>query len=89
MSEGEDIIPLMIRLYVDQNLAAGQTVEGAPAQAHYLGNVMRLKPSQLINGVLEFQKAAIAGFHTGFYLLGGLDQQLKDRARVTFTWVKD
>ena len=34
----------MIRLYVDQNLAAGQTVEGAPAQAHYLGNVMRLKP---------------------------------------------
>src|SRR5262245_17628502 len=53
MSEGEDIIPLMIRLYVDQNLAAGQTVEGAPAQAHYLGNVMRLKPGSevaLFNG---------------------------------------
>jgi 16S rRNA (uracil1498-N3)-methyltransferase len=43
----------MIRLYVDQNLAAGQTVEAAPAQAHYLANVMRLKPGAelaLFNG---------------------------------------
>jgi 16S rRNA (uracil1498-N3)-methyltransferase len=31
----------MIRLYVDQNLSAGQTVALADAQAHYLGAVMR------------------------------------------------
>jgi hypothetical protein len=52
-------------------------------------DVLPLYTSQLRNGVLEFQKAAGLGFHTGLYVLGGLDQGIKDRARVTFTWVKD
>ena len=43
----------MIRLYVDQNLAAGQGVAVSAPQAHYLGHVMRLKPGAevaLFNG---------------------------------------
>lgn len=31
------------RLFVDQALGAGAAVEATPAQAHYLGNVLRLK----------------------------------------------
>jgi 16S rRNA (uracil1498-N3)-methyltransferase len=54
MSDGEeDMMPPMVRLFVDQNLAEGQTVEVAAQQAHYLGNVMRLKPGAevaLFNG---------------------------------------
>ena len=42
-----------IRLYVDQPLGAGQEVALSDAQAHYLGNVMRLGPGApvaLFNG---------------------------------------
>jgi hypothetical protein len=56
-------------------------------------NVLPLYTPQLTNGLLEFKKAAPPpfgfGIHTGYYLLAGLDQQLKDGMRVTFTWVKD
>jgi hypothetical protein len=55
-------------------------------------NVLPLYTPQLRNGLLEFKKAAPGigfGIHTGYYVLGGLDQGIKDRARVTFTWVKD
>ncbi|BCY09112.1 hypothetical protein [Actinoplanes sp. L3-i22] len=51
---------------------------------------LRVRPAQLRNGVLEFQKRnTILNDHTGFYLLGKLDERLKDRARVTFTWIRD
>jgi hypothetical protein len=55
-------------------------------------NVLPLYTPQLRNGLLEFKKAASGigvGIHTGYYVLAGLDQGIKDRARVTFTWVKD
>jgi hypothetical protein len=55
-------------------------------------DVLPLYTPQLRNGLLEFKKAAPGigvGIHTGYYVLGGLDQGIKDRARVTFTWVKD
>jgi hypothetical protein len=52
-------------------------------------NVLRLHITQLTNGVLEFKKAGVAGVPTGYYLLAGLGDGLKDRMRVTFTWEKD
>jgi len=55
-------------------------------------NVLRLRTPQLKYGLLEFKKAAPGigfGVHTGYYLLAGLDQRIKDRTRVTFTWMKD
>jgi hypothetical protein len=55
-------------------------------------DVLPLYTPQLRNGSLEFKKAAPGigfGIHTGYYVLGGLDQGIKDRARVTFRWVKD
>ncbi|MFG2276848.1 hypothetical protein ACGFNY_44710 [Streptomyces chartreusis] len=52
-------------------------------------NTLRLRTGQLRGGLLEFKKAAFLGVPTGFYVLTGLDQGIKDRARVTFTWVKD
>jgi 16S rRNA (uracil1498-N3)-methyltransferase len=58
----------MIRLYVDQNLGAGQTVEPAPPQAHYLGTVMRLKPGAelaLFNGRDGEWRARIAELRRG------------------------
>jgi 16S rRNA (uracil1498-N3)-methyltransferase len=47
------MIPPMVRLFVDQTLAEGQSVAATSEQAHYLGNVMRLKPGaevRLFNG---------------------------------------
>jgi 16S rRNA (uracil1498-N3)-methyltransferase len=58
----------MIRLYVDQNLAAGQTVEATPAQAHYLGTVMRRTPGAevaLFNGRDGEWRARIAELRRG------------------------
>ncbi|HAW51383.1 MAG TPA: hypothetical protein DCX54_03490 [Flavobacteriales bacterium] len=53
-------------------------------------NRLPLWTHQVKNGVLEFQKQnTVAGDHTGFYILAGLDERIKDRTRVTFTWVKD
>lgn len=52
-------------------------------------NALQLRTSQLRRGVLEFQKAAFLGHRTGFYVLTDLDQKIKDRARVTFTWLQD
>ena len=55
-------------------------------------DVLPLYTPQLRNGSLEFKKAAPGigfGIHTGYYVLGGLDQGIKDRARVTFRWEKD
>ena len=55
-------------------------------------DVLPLYTPQLRNASLEFKKAAPGigfGIHTGYYVLGGLDQGIKDRARVTFRWVKD
>jgi hypothetical protein len=55
-------------------------------------NKLELGTSQLRGGILEFQKEAprvVGGWKTGFYLLTGLDQKLKDRMKVTFTWIKD
>lgn len=37
-----------IRLFIDDPLTAGQAVMLAPAQAHYLANVMRLRPGAVI-----------------------------------------
>jgi len=37
-----------VRLYVDQPLGPGQSVELAPAQAHYLFSVMRLGPGDAV-----------------------------------------
>jgi hypothetical protein len=52
-------------------------------------NVLPLETWHLRNGLLEFKKAAGIGIHTGFYVLAGLDEGIKDRDRVTFKWVKD
>ena len=51
-----------------------------------------LYTGQVTNALLEFKKAAPGlgfGVRTGYYLLAGLDQRLKDRMRVTFSWDKD
>jgi hypothetical protein len=52
-------------------------------------NRLPLYTPQISRAVLEFSKAAMLGFRTGFYLLSDLSHKLKDRGRVTFTWVKD
>ena len=52
-------------------------------------NRLPLYTPQVQRAVLEFSKAAILGFHTGFYLLSNLGEKLKDRNRVTFTWTQD
>lgn len=52
-------------------------------------NRLELAVTQLPNGVLEFQKAALAGVHTGFYVLNDLPARLTDGTRATFTWEKD
>src|SRR5262249_25128898 len=59
-------------------------------QSHY--NTLTLCTTLLPSGLLEFKKAAPGlgfGVHTGYYLLAGLDQKMKDQTRVTFTWEKD
>ena len=46
-------MPGSIRLYVEPPLAAGATIAATPAQAHYLGTVMRRGPGdtlRLFNG---------------------------------------
>jgi hypothetical protein len=45
--------------------------------------------AELKSTVLEFQKAALAGYWTGYYRLRGLDQiaQIQDGSQVTFTWI--
>jgi hypothetical protein len=50
-------------------------------------NVLPLYTNQLAHGVLEFDGEAEFGLHHGYYLLAGLEQKIKDRTRVTFTWV--
>jgi hypothetical protein len=52
-------------------------------------NRLPLYTPQLQNGLLEFQKAALFGVHTGFYLLAGLPARMPDRMRVIFRWEKD
>lgn len=52
-------------------------------------NVLPLYTPQVQNAVIEFKKAAFAGVHTGYYTLSKLGDKLKDRTRVTFTWIKD
>ncbi|WP_308915765.1 16S rRNA (uracil(1498)-N(3))-methyltransferase [Jannaschia sp. LMIT008] len=40
----------MVRLHLEHPLHPGQSVPLTPAQAHYLGNVMRLKPGDAFEG---------------------------------------
>jgi len=52
------------RLYIDLPLKTGATAALAPAQAHYLGNVLRLKPGDpvlVFNGRDGEWRAALAG----------------------------
>jgi hypothetical protein len=41
---------------------------------------------QIKYGLIEFDTEITLGIHHGFFLLGNLDQKIKDRTRVTFTW---
>jgi hypothetical protein len=53
---------------------------------------LQIDTNRLRTGALEFLKDAprgIGGWPTGFYRLTNLDSQIKDRMRVTFTWIKD
>lgn len=52
-------------------------------------NTLPLYTSQVQNCMIEFQKEALFGVHTGYYQLSQLGQKLTDRTRVTFTWIKD
>jgi hypothetical protein len=75
------------------NIVSGFKISNDPRdndvwdKANY--NTLPLYTAQLKNAILEFSKAATLGIPTGYYLLGGLDEKLKDRTRLTFTWQKD
>jgi 16S rRNA (uracil1498-N3)-methyltransferase len=58
----------MIRLHVEAALAAGQTIDATPGQAHYLGTVMRRAPGdgvRLFNGRDGEWEARIAALGRG------------------------
>lgn len=49
-------------------------------------HVLRLQTEVVKRGVLEFDGETTFRVHHGYYLLARLDEKLKDRTRVTFTW---
>lgn len=52
-------------------------------------NRLPLFTPQVLNGMLEFWHEGIFSIHARCYVIAGLAEKLKDRARVTFTWTKD
>ena len=53
-------------------------------KAHY--DTLPLYTPQIQYGLIEFDTESYFGLHHGFFLLGDLDQKIKNRTRVTFTW---
>jgi hypothetical protein len=49
-------------------------------------NRLPLYTPQIEYGLLEFDTESYFGIHKGFFLLGGLNERIKNRTRVTFTW---
>ena len=77
------------RLYVPDDLAAGQTVGLTAGQAHYLRHVMRLEPSQqvaLFNGRQGEWLARIDGFGRGWCSLS-LEAQTRPQAAEPDIWL--
>lgn len=77
------------RLYVPDDLDAGQIIGLAAAQAHYLRHVMRVEPSEhvaLFNGRDGEWRARVDGFGRGWCSLA-LDEQMRPQAAESDIWL--